>query len=121
MTETINFESSEEIIDVSITDTTVEVTKRKRSTSTYACFPPRPVPDIVWKEIYKVIDNKIVFIKNVKGIHRPAYTVHESFTFPHPNACPECGSTNCAIDHIRNEKICNDCKTVWPRENDKVL
>lgn len=37
----------------------IEVVFREPSNSMYACNPPRPVPDKVWKEIYSVEDGVI--------------------------------------------------------------
>lgn len=62
--------------------TRLEVVYRTPSNTTYACYPPRPVPDCVEKEIWEVKDNKLVWVATVSGIHKPAHLVSESIVFP---------------------------------------
>jgi hypothetical protein len=41
----------------------------------------QPVPDRVEKEVYGVVDGKIVLIETKTGKHTPAYMVKETVTF----------------------------------------
>lgn len=61
----------------------IEVIKREPSNSMYACNPPRPVPDTVWKEVYGIVDGKIQLIDTIQGKHIPAEAIHkpEEFIF----------------------------------------
>lgn len=40
------------------------------------------VPDKVWKEIYGVINGKLILIKSIEGIHIPARHTEERYEFP---------------------------------------
>ena len=73
--------SNEEIINVVVTDEQIEVTIRVRSGSMYACYPPRPVPDTIYKDIYVVNSGKFVFDKRIEGKHVPEHIVGEQFDF----------------------------------------
>lgn len=60
---------------------TIEVVFRDPSNSMYACNPPRPVPDKVWKEIYRVEDGVINKVQTIRGTHTPANYVNEDISF----------------------------------------
>lgn len=60
---------------------TLEVIRQYPSNSSYMTNPPMPVPDRVEKEIYGVVDGKIVLIETKTGKHTPAYMVKETVTF----------------------------------------
>ena len=66
------------IVSVSVTETRVEIVKRQISNATYAVYPPRPVPDFVWKEIYEIVNGTLVRQPDVAGTHAPAQLVPES-------------------------------------------
>ena len=58
-------------------ENTIAITRRTPSNSMYACNPPKPVPDKITKEVYGVVDGKIVQIGTSKGEHVPGYFVPE--------------------------------------------
>jgi hypothetical protein len=60
---------------------TIEVVKRQPSNCMYACSPPKPVPDRVYKEIYGVVDGQIQLIETVEGKHEPSHQVNEKLIF----------------------------------------
>ena len=62
--------------------TKLEIIYRTPSNITYACYPARPAPDTIEKEIWEVKNGKLVFQKSVYGTHTPAHNVPESITFP---------------------------------------
>jgi hypothetical protein len=71
-----------EIINFQVFENRIEVTKRERSNSMYACNPPMPVPDKVWKEVYRVsFDGRIFLSETIKGKHIPTSTISEHFEF----------------------------------------
>ena len=59
----------------------IEVVFREPSNSMYACIPPRPVPDKVWKEIYSVEDGVITKVQTIEGTHTPANYANEQISF----------------------------------------
>lgn len=74
---------TEEIVSFQLTEEgKIEVIKRVRSNSMYACNPPKPVPDRVWKEIYSAQDGVIKLEKKIEGTHNPSHVIRESLTFP---------------------------------------
>lgn len=72
-----------EIVSVEIKNggDTLEVIKREPSNAMYACNPPKKVPDKLTKEIYSVVDGKIVLLKTENGIVVPAEIIPEKFQF----------------------------------------
>ncbi len=60
----------------------IEVVFRCKSQCMYACYPPRPVPDSVWKEIYGIENGRIALLKVIPGKHTPGEFVEESIEFP---------------------------------------
>ncbi len=70
------------IISVNFTENgEVEIVKQYPSNEQYCCLPPRPVPDRIVKEIYKLVDNRFELVDTIKGKHQPAYKVEETITF----------------------------------------
>jgi len=59
----------------------IEVVKKVASNQIYPTNPPRPKPDYVWKEIYKVVDGKIKMVEKIDGKHEPANFVSERIIF----------------------------------------
>ncbi len=59
----------------------LEVVRRYPSNMMFACYPPRPAPDRIVKEIYKAIDGMIVLHDTIEGRHTPAHTVGEQIEF----------------------------------------
>jgi len=45
---------------------TIEIVFREPSNSMFACHPPKPVPDRVWKEVYGVENGVITKIKTIE-------------------------------------------------------
>lgn len=70
-----------ELIGVEIAEDGVEVIRRKKSHAYFTVDPPIPVPDLVWKEVYHIVDGRLKFIDKVRGHHTPGYNVSESFEF----------------------------------------
>jgi hypothetical protein len=70
-----------EIISCKICDDYVEISYREPSNSQFQTWPPQPVPDKIWKEIYRVVDGKIKLAKTINGRHTPSCTVNESFSY----------------------------------------
>jgi hypothetical protein len=70
-----------DIIDFQVFEDRIEVTKRERSNSIYCSGSP--VPDKVWKEIYRVslIGEKIFLSETIKGKHIPSTINDEHFEF----------------------------------------
>ena len=59
----------------------VEIVRRYPSGGMYACYPPHPMPDTIEKEIYRIVDGKLVLSEKKQGKHTPAHTVEEQITF----------------------------------------
>jgi len=59
----------------------IELVFRQKSNLMYACNPPRPAPDKVWKEIYGVEDGKIKLLKTIEGKHTPPQYIQEEIKF----------------------------------------
>ena len=59
----------------------IEVVFRESSNAMYACNPPRPVPDKVWKEVYSVEDGVITKTQTIEGKHEPANYINENISF----------------------------------------
>lgn len=70
-----------EILSRNLIDGKLEIICRQKSNIVYACNPPRPAPDYVWKEIYGVVDGKLCLVESIKGTHKPAEYIQESFSF----------------------------------------
>ena len=70
-----------ESCDLVENETKLEIVFRKPSNSMYACNPPRPVPDKVWKQVFGVLNDKIVLLEEIKGKHIPSHLVEESIEF----------------------------------------
>ena len=60
---------------------TIEVVFREPSNIMYACNPPRPVPDKVWKEVYSVENGIIIKTQTINGKHEPGNFIPENITF----------------------------------------
>lgn len=69
------------VVSLSITDTGVEVVYRRPSNAVYACNPPRPMPDHVWRERWEVIEGVLTLVERAAGLHTPARIVPEEVTF----------------------------------------
>ena len=59
----------------------LEIVRRFPSNSQYLCSPPRPVPDRIIKEIYRVVDGKIELAETVVGKHILAKQIAERIEF----------------------------------------
>lgn len=72
-----------EIIDVQhfVEDNKLVVIKRIKSNRSYMTYPPRPVPDKVWKEIWGVPYGILTLLEQVEGTHEPEHIVKEKFIF----------------------------------------
>lgn len=73
------------LIIVSVTLTPagrLEVVKREPSNSMYPTYPPHPVPDKVWLEIYEAQDGRIKLVERVEGVHTPETLQPETIVFP---------------------------------------
>ena len=66
---------------LNVDNNTIEIVKRIPSNMMYACNPPRPAPDTVFKEIYGIKDNKIQLIETINGNHIPSSFHEEQFIF----------------------------------------
>jgi hypothetical protein len=60
---------------------TIEIVKRIPSNIMFACNPPRPAPDTIFKEIYGIRDNKIQLIEKINGTHIPTSFQEEQIKF----------------------------------------
>lgn len=70
------------VVGVKLTDQgEFVVIRRYPSNSMFTCYPAKPVPDRVTKEIYRVKEGKIVLDEVIEGKHIPQHTVSESITF----------------------------------------
>jgi len=69
------------VIDVSIHAQGIVVTLRQPSNATYACNPPRPMPDRVWREIFRYNDGEVRKVATQDGIHKPAEYHDEQILF----------------------------------------
>jgi hypothetical protein len=69
-----------DIIDFQVFEDRIEVTKRERSNSIYCSG--NPVPDKVWKEVYRVsFDGRIFLSETIQGKHIPSTINDEHFEF----------------------------------------
>ena len=71
-----------EPVSVELVDGELHVVWRQRSHAEYPVYPPRPVPDRVWKEIYVCGHDEIVLAETIQGTHTPAYEEPERLGFP---------------------------------------
>ena len=64
-------------------DGTLEIVRRYPSNATYACSPPRPVPDRIVKEVYRAgTEHPIIYLsQSIEGTHVPAERISERFEF----------------------------------------
>ena len=60
---------------------TLTITFREKSNIILTSYPSQPAPDRVWKEVYGVVEGKLVKIKEIKGTHIPSHTIKEQFVF----------------------------------------
>lgn len=70
-----------EVINVIVFNNKVEITYRQKSNEIFCSFPPQPVPDKVWKDIYIVRDNALVFDGQLKGVPIPNKVIPEEINF----------------------------------------
>lgn len=70
-----------EIVSVKIYDQGAIVTLRERSHAIYACNPPRPMPDKVWREIFRYENGELRKVETQYGIHKPAAVLPEEIIF----------------------------------------
>jgi hypothetical protein len=78
--------NEKEIIGFKVCETTVAVSYRQRSNSTYTVAIYRTdgnysVPDRIWKEIYGLKDGRMTLLEVIQGRHVASYQVPESFEF----------------------------------------
>lgn len=71
-------EITPQITSVELVNDTLEVIKRFCSTTYFASDPPQKAPDLIFKEIYKAIDGKIVLAETIRGQVEPARTLPET-------------------------------------------
>ena len=74
-------EISPQITSAELVDGSLEVVKRFRSTTYLLSDPPQPTPDLIFKEIYKAVDGKIVLTQTINGQIEPAQTIPETITW----------------------------------------
>lgn len=67
------------IVNVKVFDEGVDITYREHSHQMYATNPPRPVPDTVWMEQWRVIGETLQLAKTITGKHIPAHFKEERF------------------------------------------
>ena len=77
----IPFGEPDIIVSVTVTESRIEIVKRAPSNMTYACNPPRPAPDKVWKVIYEVVNGRLEWQTLEIGTHVPAHMVPETITW----------------------------------------
>lgn len=70
------------IVAVEVLPTRVTITYRRPSAAYFACNPPRPMPDTVWKAVYTLLNGELVFDRKVHGTHTPAELRPETIIFP---------------------------------------
>ncbi len=79
----INIANTELVsIDVDLEKRKVEIVYRIPSNTMYATYPPRDVPDKVFKKIYSVKSGELIFDNIIQGVHIPASQQPERFEFP---------------------------------------
>ena len=71
-----------EPVSVELVGGELHVVWRQRSHAEYPVYPPRPVPDRVWKDIYVCGHDEIVLAETIQGTHTPAYEEPERLGFP---------------------------------------
>lgn len=70
------------VVGVKLTDHgEFEVIRRYPSNLMFACYPAKPAPDRVTKEIYGVKEGKIVLDELIEGKHTLEHTISKSITF----------------------------------------
>ena len=71
-----------EIVNVKLTESgELEVVYRSPSNIMYTTYPPRPKPDTVFKDIYKVKGGRIVLSETIKGKLIPPEIFAEKIEF----------------------------------------
>lgn len=75
-----------EIVGVQIYEQGAIVTLRERSNAMYACNPPRPMPDNVWREIFRYENGELRKVETQNGIHKPASYQPEELLFSNTKA-----------------------------------
>ncbi len=71
-----------EIVSAELVNGQLHVVIKQPSNAMYACYPARPVPDVVWKDVYGVVDGMVALVDVIKGKHTPACSVSEQIEFP---------------------------------------
>ncbi len=82
-----------EIVNAQIYDQGVIVTLRERSHAIYACNPPRPIPDRVWREVFRYENGELRKVASQDGIHKPASYQPEELIFANTNLEPRRGES----------------------------
>lgn len=59
----------------------IEVVRKKPHNSILAVYCPNGCPDTIWKEIYGIVEGKLVLIERINGTHIPAHFVQEQYKF----------------------------------------
>jgi hypothetical protein len=81
-TNLFNTDITVESVTLNEEDNQIEVVMREPSNMTLACFPPRPAPDTVWKNIFAVNDEgKIYFKEKLNGVVTPKQVIEEKVEF----------------------------------------
>jgi hypothetical protein len=74
-----------EVVGLEVTPRGVTIDFRLRSGGMYLTYPPRPMPDKVWREVYQVTNDweaALELMRVVEGKHEPAREIAEKITFP---------------------------------------
>ncbi len=72
---------TEKIHSIRLVNGKLEIIRKVPSNMVYACYPPKPFPDKIFKDIYSVVDGKIVLSETKEGRYVPASLTHEKLIF----------------------------------------
>lgn len=71
----------EKIESVTLTaNNTIEIITREISNEMLSCYPPRKAPDLIWKNIYGVVNGQITLLETKRGKIQNKI-IEESITF----------------------------------------
>jgi hypothetical protein len=78
--QTLRMHGAHKVISAEVKDDKVVIVRQYESNITYG--NGKAAPDRVVKEVYSIVDGKIVLEKEVAGTHTPAHYVQETIEFP---------------------------------------
>ena len=81
ITTTLHRNPTATVVSINLVNGVLETVNRMPSMLPFQGHPPIPMPDLVWKEIYRAVDGEVRLVEVVKGRIIPATTTPEQYVF----------------------------------------